>query len=145
MPSRRRRERSSSGTCERVPVTTPELVRHARDRLSEAQITSADAEARWLVAEVTGTDDGGMELTAEPASERCLRRLDDMLERRIAGEPLQYVVEADEGFERMPGAGGVGHGIRFVHRRSRRSRAYVVGRVQNLGALPILALARGST
>jgi release factor glutamine methyltransferase len=51
------------------------------------------SEARWLLEEVSGLD--GAELLAEadrPAPGRAVRRVDELVARRRAGEPLQYVL-----------------------------------------------------
>jgi len=67
--------------------------RDAQARLRDAGIETADAEARWLIEEVSGYD--GAELVAEegePATERGLEALAGLLERRLAGEPIQYVL-----------------------------------------------------
>ncbi|MGH9026661.1 MAG: N5-glutamine methyltransferase family protein, partial [Acidimicrobiia bacterium] len=51
------------------------------------------AEARWLMAEVSGF--GAAETAPadpEPAPSRAVRRLDELLSRLEAGEPLQYVL-----------------------------------------------------
>jgi release factor glutamine methyltransferase len=47
-------------------------------------------EARWLVEEVSGGSWPGM--ADSSATARAARRLTEMLERRAAGEPLQYVL-----------------------------------------------------
>ena len=65
----------------------------AERRLRDAGAASPDAEARWLVERASGYD--GVELVMvedEVASTLGAQHLDDMLERRAAGEPLQYVL-----------------------------------------------------
>ena len=65
----------------------------AERRLRDAGTTSPDAEARWLVERASGYD--GVELVMvedELASTLDAQHLDDMLVRRTAGEPLQYVL-----------------------------------------------------
>ena len=55
------------------------LLLHARQRLREGGVENADAEARWMT-----------ELL--PRDGREAARLEEWLDRRIAGEPFQYVV-----------------------------------------------------
>lgn len=64
-------------------------------RLLAGGFTADDAnrEARWIVEEASGL--AGAELTMgldELATERGVARLDAMVARRLAGEPLQYVL-----------------------------------------------------
>jgi release factor glutamine methyltransferase len=49
----------------------------------------SDVEARWLVQEVSGVDRSQWSETASPAG---IVRFRAMVERRLAGEPLQYVL-----------------------------------------------------
>jgi release factor glutamine methyltransferase len=56
--------------------------------LREAGLPSI--EARWLVEEASGRPAG--EWTGEPATARGAGHLSRMVERRLAGEPLQYVM-----------------------------------------------------
>ncbi len=56
-------------------------------------MSSPTNEARWMVERVSGYD--GVELVMgeqEAATAPAIQHLDDMLERRAAGEPLQYVL-----------------------------------------------------
>ncbi|MGH9099719.1 MAG: peptide chain release factor N(5)-glutamine methyltransferase [Acidimicrobiales bacterium] len=55
------------------------------DRLGSAN------EARWMLEEVLGTDADGDDDDAE-ADEDALRALSDMADRRLSGEPFQYVL-----------------------------------------------------
>ncbi|MDQ3944243.1 MAG: peptide chain release factor N(5)-glutamine methyltransferase [Actinomycetota bacterium] len=64
-------------------VTWAELGAEARRRLADAR------EARWLTEEASGRP--GSEWH-EPATARGAARLWEMVERRLAGEPLQYVI-----------------------------------------------------
>jgi release factor glutamine methyltransferase len=62
-------------------------------RLREAGIESADAEARWLTETASGY--AGAEwlaIAARLPNDRAQAHLDAMVERRLAGEPLQYVL-----------------------------------------------------
>jgi release factor glutamine methyltransferase len=62
-------------------------------RLAGAGVENAEQEARWLVQSASGLE--GAELIGgldEPASLRDATFFYDMLERRLRGEPLQYVL-----------------------------------------------------
>ncbi len=66
-----------------------------RDRLAAAGVEAADAEARWLTECASGYASAewhDIERT-EPLP-RAARHLDAMVERRLSGEPLQYVLGA---------------------------------------------------
>jgi release factor glutamine methyltransferase len=75
-------------------VTTWDDLRvQAEARLREARALRPDTEARWMVERVSGYD--GTELVTngdEVATAPAIQHLDDMLERRAGGEPLQYVL-----------------------------------------------------
>lgn len=61
--------------------------------LAEGGVASAEAEARWIIEDVTGLE--GAELVLgldEPATVRGVARLDALVARRLAGEPVQYVL-----------------------------------------------------
>jgi release factor glutamine methyltransferase len=75
-------------------ISWRELQHEAVDRLRAAGIESAESEARHLVAEAAGaTTPAELPLVyVDHASERGVARFDDMLARRCAGEPLQYVL-----------------------------------------------------
>jgi release factor glutamine methyltransferase len=65
----------------------------AERRLRDTGAASSEVEARWLTERASGYD--GVELVMaedEPASTLGAQHLDDMLRRRAAGEPLQYVL-----------------------------------------------------
>lgn len=75
------------------PLTWRQLTERAADALRAAGIETADMEARWLMEEVSGLD--RLELTVEadaPATTRAAPILDALVARRVAGEPLQYVL-----------------------------------------------------
>src|SRR5207302_7556777 len=64
-----------------------------RDRMAAAGVESPDAEARWLTEAASGYE--GSEWAAVERAEplpRAAAHLDAMLARRLAGEPLQYVL-----------------------------------------------------
>ncbi len=57
------------------------------------QLGGAADEARWLCQEASGREGlAWIEGLDEPATQRAVARLDAMVERRRAGEPLQYVL-----------------------------------------------------
>jgi release factor glutamine methyltransferase len=64
-----------------------------RTALAEAIAELGNPDGRWIVEEASGH--AGAELLVhldEPATERAVAHLDDMLARRRAGEPIQYVL-----------------------------------------------------
>jgi release factor glutamine methyltransferase len=61
--------------------------------LRGAGVDNAEQEARWMVERVTGWDAADMLVGLdEPATVRGATHLHQMVERRVAGEPLQYVL-----------------------------------------------------
>jgi release factor glutamine methyltransferase len=77
-----------------MPLTTwGDLRARAETRLRDTNALRPDSEARWMVERVSGYD--GAELVTnehEPATAPAMQHLDDMLDRRAGGEPLQYVL-----------------------------------------------------
>ncbi len=75
-------------------VTWRHLLGDTRERLAEAGLENADQEARWLVQRAA---DFGTEEMALGLDQLALLRdstfLYSMVERRVAGEPLQYVMQ----------------------------------------------------
>ncbi len=70
-----------------------ELYKTAISKLSKAGIESAEAEARIMLDEISGKDFAWLFLHAEAeASPGQLSLLEDMLNRRASGEPLQYIM-----------------------------------------------------
>ena len=70
-----------------------ELLAEAIDRLAAAGFGSPEVDARRIVERATSTS--GAEYVLEldrPATERAVGFFDLMLERRLIGEPLQYVI-----------------------------------------------------
>jgi release factor glutamine methyltransferase len=65
----------------------------AERSLAAAGIESSASEARWMVEHVSGFDAAEL-VTAEdePAKVRPAAQLTELVERRVAGEPLQYVL-----------------------------------------------------
>ena len=69
------------------------LLAEAERRLADAGVEMAAGDARRIVEEPSGHE--GAELVLgldEPATERGVAAFDHMVERRAAGEPLQYVL-----------------------------------------------------
>jgi release factor glutamine methyltransferase len=76
-----------------APTTWSKLLDDATSRLATGDGSSAPREARWLIEEVSGLD--AAELIVErdrPVSQTSVARLADLLDRRLAGEPIQYVL-----------------------------------------------------
>ena len=76
-------------------MTWGELRRETETRLRALGVDDPTSEARWLVEAVSGLDT--TELVLEPeqhATRRGRDALDGLLARRVAGEPLQYVLGA---------------------------------------------------
>jgi release factor glutamine methyltransferase len=74
-------------------TTWADLRVRAESRLRDSRALRPDVEARWMVERVSGYD--ATELVTneqEPATAPAELHLDDMLERRAGGEPLQYVL-----------------------------------------------------
>jgi len=74
-------------------VSWRELLAETTDRLAASDAAAPPAEARWIVEEASGLE--GTELVLgldEPATVRMVAHLDAMVERRLAGEPIQYVL-----------------------------------------------------
>lgn len=70
-----------------------DLIVVARARLAAAGVDNAGQEARWLVERASGYDAAELTLALdEPARPRSVPFFHEMLERRVAGEPLQYVL-----------------------------------------------------
>ena len=75
-------------------ISWRELLSETAERLRSAGIGPAESEARRLVAEASGADRDLALVLSDPASERGVARLDGMVGRRCAGEPLQYALGA---------------------------------------------------
>jgi release factor glutamine methyltransferase len=74
-------------------TTWGDLRVQAEAQLLATSVARPDVEARWMVERVSGYE--GAELIvneAERATAPAVQHLDDMLERRAGGEPLQYVL-----------------------------------------------------
>jgi release factor glutamine methyltransferase len=76
-------------------MTWRELRTQVAEQLGDAGIVPADAEARFLVERASGYDaDEWLEIAEIEPPKRAAQRLREMVERRVAGEPLQYVLGA---------------------------------------------------
>lgn len=74
-------------------VAWAEVLSGAARDLAAAGVLNAAREARWMVEEASGYEGAELEAHLEvPATQRTLARLDAMVQRRVAGEPLQYVL-----------------------------------------------------
>lgn len=74
-------------------VSWRELLPETTERLAAAGIATASAEARWIVEEASGLEGTDLVLGLdEPATVRMVAHLDAMVDRRLAGEPIQYVL-----------------------------------------------------
>ena len=74
-------------------TTWRELCSRAQSSLEAAGIDGAAAQARWMIEEVSGY--GASELFRsgpEHPSDRAVARVESMVARRVAGEPVQYVL-----------------------------------------------------
>jgi release factor glutamine methyltransferase len=73
--------------------TWRELRAGIQERLRRAGVDGATGDARWMVERVSGYSGAAMIAgEGEPATEAAVAHVDDMVERRIGGEPLQYVL-----------------------------------------------------
>ncbi|MEZ5380350.1 MAG: peptide chain release factor N(5)-glutamine methyltransferase [Microthrixaceae bacterium] len=74
-------------------VSLEQLLAETRGRLAGMAVENAAAEAAWILAEVTGLPVAELALAQDkPATVRQVARLDSLVARRLAGEPLQYVL-----------------------------------------------------
>lgn len=74
-------------------VSWRELLAETVEALRAADVDHPDGEARWILEEVSGLEGAEWILEADrPATQRGVARLDAMLARRRAGEPVQYVL-----------------------------------------------------
>src|SRR5262245_13257457 len=76
-------------------MTWRQLRSDAARELADAGIAPADTEARFMVERASGYDaDEWLEIVDVEPPARAEARLHTMVERRISGEPLQYVLGA---------------------------------------------------
>lgn len=82
-------------TSTRLPTTLGRAAADAEHRLAAAGVPTPRVDARWLVLHACGEDP--WRFPDVPVGAEAARRLDDVLHRRAAREPLQLVV-GDTGF-----------------------------------------------
>jgi release factor glutamine methyltransferase len=76
-----------------VTITWRELLAEAEASLTDAGVAGPALEARRLVEEVSGLDGADYVVGLDdPASRLGVARMDRLVARRVAGEPLQYVL-----------------------------------------------------
>ncbi len=83
----------SGGNSNRM--TRRALLQHCEDRLAAAGVENAHAEARWLYEGVFSapyTQENLLGKTALPVEGLAVDEMERLLQRRIAGEPLQYLL-----------------------------------------------------
>jgi release factor glutamine methyltransferase len=74
-------------------VSWGELLDEAAARLRGAGSSSAESDARWIVADCLGVGAAAVSSQlGQLATERGVARFDEMVRRRAEGEPLQYVL-----------------------------------------------------
>jgi release factor glutamine methyltransferase len=83
----------TAGSARRGEATWADLLRSAAARLGDAQ------QARWMIEEVSG-EPWGTASAETPVPSAAGRRVASMVERRLGGEPLQYVL-GRWGFRRL--------------------------------------------
>ncbi len=77
----------------RSPDTIEAVLRRATSRLKEAGIENAEADTRQLLMDVTGLDRAAIITNSRADFESShIAKLNSLLERRAAGEPLAYVL-----------------------------------------------------
>jgi release factor glutamine methyltransferase len=76
-----------------VPTTWRDLQAGTAEQLARAGVARADVEARWIVEEASGRARAELVAVArEPTPARVTSAVSAMVERRVGGEPLQYVL-----------------------------------------------------
>lgn len=70
-----------------------EWLKHARDRLTQNNCPDPDIDARWIAEDALGMTRQALVFEGDRAiPRRQLYRLEAMLDRRAAGEPVQYIL-----------------------------------------------------
>jgi release factor glutamine methyltransferase len=118
-------------------TTVADALHRITARLASAGCVSAEAEARWLLEEVLELPAGGLAARRrEPLPPPAAGALEAMVERRVGGEPLQYVIGwAPFGSLRIE----VGEGV-FVPRPETELVAYRAARHLRAAAAPAVAV-----
>ena len=74
-------------------ISWRELLAEATDALRAAGVEQPGLEARWVVEEASGLEGAEWVLGVDdPATNRGVARIDALVARRVAGEPIQYVL-----------------------------------------------------
>ncbi len=81
---------AADGTVDDATVGWAEVLSATESRLGEAGLRAV--EARWIVEQASGLDLGAGDALAKLVTVGGMARLDGMVARRLAGEPLQYVL-----------------------------------------------------
>ena len=72
-----------------------EWLKHAKDRLNATGCPDPDVDARWIAEDALGMTRQALVFESDQAIPRdTLYRLESMLDRRAAGEPVQYILGA---------------------------------------------------
>lgn len=75
------------------PVPWAVLLTETVEKLASHGVGDPPAEARWILEEITGAEGAELLLVLdEPATQRGVAHLDQLVARRVAGEPIQYVL-----------------------------------------------------
>ena len=75
-----------------APKSWSDLLQVALASLKDMGVESAESEARWLLEYVSGLGFEALMIEDGPATIRAERQIKTLLERRLTGEPLQYVL-----------------------------------------------------
>jgi len=89
------RDSSVASSPDAMTSTWRELRARAAEQLADAGVIPAQAEARFMVERASGYDaDEWLDAAEVRPPSRAVGRLHEMVARRVAGEPLQYVLGA---------------------------------------------------
>lgn len=78
-------------------MTITEWLKHARDRLTQTNCPDPDIDARWIAEDALDMTRQALVFEGDRAIPRQqLYRLESMLDRRAAGEPVQYILGSAE-------------------------------------------------
>ena len=76
-------------------MTISEWLKHARERLAQTECPDPDIDARWIAEDGLGVSRQALVFEGDRAIPRDrLYQLESMLDRRAAGEPVQYILGA---------------------------------------------------
>lgn len=93
--------RQSPQVPSKEALTLGDLHRGLRSQFETAGVAEPDVNARWIAAQASGCDAAQIALAPQtPMTVRMVAHADAMAARRIAGEPLQYVL-GSWGFRRL--------------------------------------------